>query len=290
MLHYSVFCNEIPMQEANINGAIFKYRHYINIDANATVVLLVGGLGLSDLFYTHFVQFSQNFSVITFDYSENYKTNDELCKAIASLLTKLNIRAWFVGQSFGGFVAQLVASKYPNVVAGLALSNTGCTSEHLSDRAKSSLLEMIETTQKNKKLLKYMPLSVFKQLIKTKINKLYAKGFSDREKARLKNVFSIMDKCLTKSHEFHMIDLLQDLQNHFGMKQSSFQFLNDKVLLILSDDDNTFHKEVEDALVNLMPSPTVITDLKGGHLSLLINSKKYVKTITDYILIRTPSK
>ncbi len=286
MMHYSVFCNEYPIEESNINGSIFKYRHYINVDAKTTVVLLVGGLGLSDLIYTHFVRFAKNFSVITFDYSENYKTNDELCKAIADLLTKLNIKAWLVGQSFGGFVAQIIAAKYPNVVEGLVLSNTGSTSEALSERGKASLLEMIEASQKNKKLLKHMPLPLLKQLIKIKINKQHAKYFSDKEKIRLKNTLDIMDKHLTKSHELHMIDLLLDLKNHFGMKQTSFEFLNDKVLLILSDDDNTFHKEVEDALIMLMHSPTVITDLKGGHLSLLVNSQRYVKVITDYILIR----
>ncbi len=287
MIPYSVFCNENPINEANINGSIFKYRHYINVDAKATVVLLVGGLGISDLFYTHFVRFAKNFSVITFDYSENYKNNNELCKAIADLLTKLNIKAWFIGQSFGGFVAQLMAAKYPNVVEGLVLSNTGCTSEHLSEKAKNSLINMVEGSKKNKKILKYIPFWLFKKLIRIKINKQHAKYFSDKEKIRLKNTLDIMDKRLTKSHELHMIDLLIDLENHFGMKQTSFQFLNDKVLLILSDDDDTFHKEVEDALILLMPSPTVISNLKGGHLSLLVNSQKYVQVTTDYILTRT---
>ncbi len=286
MLPYSVFCHENPIQEANINGVVFKYRHYINIDSQTTVVLLVGGLGLSDMLYTHFIRFAQKFSVIIFDYSEAYKSNDELCKAISDLLKKLNIKAWLVGQSFGGFIAQIIAAKYPSVVEGLILSNTGCTSEYLSEKARTSLLEMVESSKKNKKLLKYMPLSAFKILIKTKIKKQYAKKFTDRQKAMLDNLLKIMDKQLTKSYEEHMIDLLIDLENYFGMKKSSFEFLNDKVLLILSDDDETFHKEVEDALMMLMPSPTISTDLKGGHLALLVNSKKYVDIITEYISLR----
>ncbi len=287
MLHYSVFCREHPIQEMDIDGSIFKYRHYINIEAKTTIVLLVGGIGLSDMMYTCYLRFAQKFSVITFDYSEHYKTNDEICKAINELLTRQNIKAWFVGQSFGGFIAQIMATKYSNVVEGLILSNTGSTSEYLSEKAKASLVEVIESTKKNKKRLKLTPLSVSKILLKEKINKRYGKAFNDKERARLKNVFDIMGKRLTKSYELHLLDLLIDLENHFGIKQSCFEYLNDKVLLILSDDANTFHKEVEDSLMTLMPSATIITNFKCEDWALFVNNQKYVEIITGYILTRT---
>ena len=95
-----------------------------------------------------------------------------------------------------------------------------------------------------------------------------------------------MEQKLTKKYEIHMLNLLIDLENHFGYKKEQFQYLSDKVLLILSDDDNTFHDEVKADLINLMSSPTVVKDLKGGHLSLMVNCEEYVNIIVEYILGR----
>ena len=36
------------------SGKLFTYRYYQNPQAKATLVLLTGGIGLSDLFYKHF--------------------------------------------------------------------------------------------------------------------------------------------------------------------------------------------------------------------------------------------
>ncbi len=122
--NYSEFDKSYPVQEMFINGAMFKYRYYDNKDAKETLVLLVGGLGLSDIGYRHFTRFAKNFSVITFDYNIHYKTIHELCQAIAELLKHLNKKVWITGQAFGGFVAQLMAIKHKDLVAGLVLSNT----------------------------------------------------------------------------------------------------------------------------------------------------------------------
>lgn len=47
---------------------LMKIICYHNPKAAATVVLLTGGIGLSDSFYLHFERFAKNFSVLTFDY------------------------------------------------------------------------------------------------------------------------------------------------------------------------------------------------------------------------------
>ncbi len=283
MDEYMKFCKAYPLQKAEIDGKTFPYRYHRHESAQVTVVLLVGGLGLSDLMFMHFEKFAKHFSVLTFDYSQNFENNEELTAAICELLKTLDIKAWFVGQSLGGFVAQLMAEKYPQVCEGLVLSNTGCTSETMSKTAYNSLMGMLESTKKNKKLFKSMPFSLLKKQISKKIVKKYAADFSKEEKIILRNLTEIMEKELTKEYELHMLDLLMDLQNHFGAKKENFAYLNDRVLLILSDDDKTFHDEVKAALVELMPNPTIKTDLKGGHLSLLVHCDEYVEVIVNYI-------
>lgn len=92
------------------SGKPFPYRYYKNPQAKATVVLLTGGIGLSDLLYLHFDRLAKDFSVLTFDYPICFADNKELAQAVAALLQHLGEKAWFVGQSLGGVVAQIIAS------------------------------------------------------------------------------------------------------------------------------------------------------------------------------------
>ena len=49
------FRRKYPAQTMTLgNGKSFTYRYYRNPEAAATVVLLTGGIGLSDLFYRPF--------------------------------------------------------------------------------------------------------------------------------------------------------------------------------------------------------------------------------------------
>jgi hypothetical protein len=70
------------------------------------------------------------------------------------------------------------------------------------------------------------------------------------------------------------------------MTKEDFVLWDNKVLLILSEDDHTFTKPCKDSLIRIMTNPTVVTDILGGHLALLIKLEKYSDTVTSYILER----
>ncbi len=283
MNKFAQYCKNYPLINKSINGNNFSYRYFKNNNSTQTLVLLVGGIGMSDLIYTHFEKFTKHYSVLTFDYHIEYKTNKQLAAAIAKLLTQLNIKAWFVGQSLGGFVAQLMAQKYPEVTKGLILSNTGCLSENMSSEAYASLTAMLKRTNKAKNMLKLLPLSALKKQISGAVFKKYATDFSENERHLLRELCDIMEEKLTKQYELHMLNLLVDMESHMGMKKEEFEYLDDMVLLMLSEDDKTFTGDVKQALIELMPNPTTVTDLKGGHLALMVNCDKYVDIIANYI-------
>ncbi len=283
MKAFEQYCENYPLTTENINGGSFSYRYYKNAGSTETVVLLVGGIGMSDLIYTHFEKFAKHFSVLTFDYCIDYPTSEKLVAAIASLLAQLDIKAWFVGQSLGGFIAQLIAQKHPEVTKGLILSNTGCLSKDMSKEAYASLTEMLKSTRKAKKMLKFLPLSMLKKQISGAVFKKYASDFSESERHLLRELCDIMEEKLTKPYELHMLNLLIDMESHNGMKRAEFEYLDNMVLLLLSEDDKTFNDGVKQALIELMPNPTTITDLAGGHLALMVNCDRYVDIIVDYI-------
>ncbi len=283
MLQFKDFNEQYPQQEKIILGKPFPYRHFQHKTSTETVVMLVGGLGLSDLGYTQVHALSKDFSVITFDYHQCFSTVEELLSAINALLQELGLRVWFVGQSLGGRLAQLLAEQDPDICKGLVLSNTGCLSTNMSKTAKDSLLDMIKQSAKSKKTVKLIPFPLVKKMISKTVMKKYASDFSAEERDVLKNFCGIMERTLEKSYEVHMIDILIQLENHMNSKPEHFVFLEGKVLLVLSNDDHTFHDEVKQALIELMPKPKVYTELTGGHLALLVRCEVYVTLVSHFI-------
>ena len=59
-----------------------------------------------------------------------------------------------------------------------------------------------------------------------------------------------------------MIDLLIDTQNHLGMTKETFVPWDNRVLLMLSEDDTTFTQDCKDALIAVMPN--VLLDMGVG--------------------------
>ena len=282
------FYQKYPQQTTELStGKLFTYRYYKNPKSKATILLLTGGIGLSDLFYLHFEKFAEKFSVLTFDYQIQFKNNNEFARAVAELLQILEEKVWLVGQSLGGIVAQIIAVNYPENIEGMVLSNTCSLEKNMSEYAYLHLMKMIHSQQKSKKLLSVIPFTMYKKLIKWAVMKKKTEGFSQEEKLLMENLCDAMMRLLTKPYEYHMIDFLIDAQNHFDMTTENFKIWDDKVLLILSEDDNTFNQPCKDSLIHIMTNPTVITDLTGGHLALLVKFDKYVDTVCDYIMRRT---
>lgn len=270
------------------SGKLFTYRYYQNPQAKATLVLLTGGIGLSDLFYKHFARFARDFSVLTFDYQLQFGNNGEFADAVAELLRHLKEKVWLVGQSLGGVVAQVIASRHPEVVEGLVLSTTCSLSGNMSKAGYQDLMKIIESQRKFKKWLAFLPFPLIKRMMRWAVMKKKTDGFTAQEKAAVEELFGAMMELLTKPYEQHMIDFLCDAEHYFGMTRNDFAPWEGRVLLILSEDDTTFTPACREDLIALMPSPTVVTDLTGGHLALLVRLEQYADLVTKFILERTP--
>jgi len=283
MAAVELFKKKYPKQTENINGKIFSYRYYKNENSNKTVVLLTGGIGLSDLLLFHFEEFSKSYSVISFDYPIAYSSIQELVEAIAELLKRLNVSVFLIGQSLGGFIAQILAQQHPEIVEGLILSNTGTLSAELDEKGTQCLRNMMKRIDKSLLIIKLVPFGFVKKNIKKAVLKKVTYLLSEEEKKIMSEICDEMIKTLTKEYEIHMTLLLKDLQNHWNMKKSDFIRFQNRVLLILSDDDFTFDESIKRVLIDLMPNPKVITDIRGGHLALLLKIDKYTNSITSFI-------
>ena len=149
-------------------------------------------------------------------------------------------------------------------------------------------MRMIEGHRKFKKCLTCLPFPLIKRMIRWAVMKKKTDGFTSQEKAAMKELCGAMMELLTKPYEQHMIDFLLDAEHYFGMTRDDFALWEGRILLILSEDDATFTPACREDLIALMPSPTVVTDLTGGHLALMVRLEQYADLVTKFILERTP--
>ena len=271
-----------PLKTLTILDRPFAYRYYKNPKASETLVLLTGGIGISDTFYLHFEWFAKEFSVITFDYHMQYKSNKEFADAVALLLKTLGVKAWLVGQSLGGVVAQIIAAEHPEAVEGMVLSNTCSLAKDMAPEGRKNLEKMLKDARFYQKLIGLVPIGLYKRLMVKSVNKLAA-GFTPEEKATIQDLTGAIMELLTKPYARHMMGFLVDAENHQGMEKKTFAPWEDKVLLILSRDDDTFNAQTKQALINVMTKPTVVDHLVGGHLALLIRLEEYGTLVSGYI-------
>ena len=119
--------------KAIINGTEIYYEV---IGSGTPLLMTHGGLGLDHTaFRPWFDQLSDQFQVIYYDHRGNGRSSreidyaeltlDQLVDDAAALLDHLGIQSTALfGHSYGGFIAQLFAIKYPERVSRLILANT----------------------------------------------------------------------------------------------------------------------------------------------------------------------
>ena len=71
-----------------------------------------------------------------------------------------------MGQSLGGVVAQVIASRLPEVVEGLVLSNTCSLSGSMSEAGHQEMMKIIESQRKFKKWLAFLPFPLIKRMMR----------------------------------------------------------------------------------------------------------------------------
>ena len=273
-----------PLKEYHTSGGnTIKYRWHKNDGSDKVLVLLIGTIGNSDAFHEIFSIFAEDYSVLTFDYPEELEHNSQIADAAAELIGSLCEKAWLLGQSLGGFVAQIITKRHPDLVEGLVLSNTASLAKDMSPAAFSSLGEQITAQSINQKLVSIAPMDLIKRRLTTVDPKLEA-SFTESQKARSEAFSQLTMDTLTRERLRHSLTMVTDLPMQFGMLPEDFAFLEGRVLLLLSPDDTMFFSEdCRKALIELMPSPAVDRSLTGGHLAIFLDPEAYASKVSAFI-------
>lgn len=106
---------------------------------------------------------------------------------------------------------------------------------------------------------------------------------SSGERRLMQGLCDVLKQLLSKPYQRHMADLLIDAASHADMVTAVISRGGPAACCSSSEDDHTLNQANKDALVRLMPDPTVVTDLTGGHLALLVRMDECMDTVRAFI-------
>ena len=113
----------LPLQVCTIAGHTWRY-----LDTQGkgdALLLLPGALGEADTSFEYILALQDSWRVLSLNYPSTLHTLLAALEGLIGLLNRLGIRqAHVVGGSYSGSLAQTLASRYPDRVASLLLSNT----------------------------------------------------------------------------------------------------------------------------------------------------------------------
>lgn len=262
-------------EDVMVDGAF----HYVlnGRKDSQTLVMLNGGMNTLEMWMNYVDAFSEDYQVLLFDYPQELRTNQELVTGMHAFFRKIGVeKPIFVGASDGGMVAQIYIQKYPGEAGGMVLVSTGgMDAETLKTLKKKYFFAPV--------MLWYMKHCNYEKL-KPKLIKAgmsHIRNESKEEIAYAQDMFEIIFKDYTKEKDVHISGLLADLMNQTPVTAENFQQLKGKILLILPDQD-FFSGQMQEDLIRLMHDPK-IAYVSGGHLSTILKSEDYVRTIRDFL-------
>lgn len=263
-------------EDVMVDGAKFHYVLNGRKDSQ-TLVMLNGGMNTLEMWMNYVDAFSEDYQVLLFDYPQELRTNQELVTGMHAFFRKIGVeKPIFVGASDGGMVAQIYIQKYPGEAGGMVLVSTGgMDAETLKTLKKKYFFAPV--------MLWYMKHCNYEKL-KPKLIKAgmsHIRNERKEEIAYAQDMFEIIFKDYTKEKDVHISGLLADLMNQTPVTAENFQQLKGKILLILPDQD-FFSGQMQEDLIRLMHDPK-ITYVSGGHLSTILKSEDYVRTIRDFL-------
>ncbi|HKI98835.1 MAG TPA: alpha/beta hydrolase [bacterium] len=140
------FRKQHPEQSAQVRGArwgVIDSATGARANSSRTLVLLPGTLGTAEIFWQQMRALSRQVRLIAFTYPA-VPDVERFADGIAEILRVKGIRITsLLGSSLGGYTAQLVAARHPELVERLFIGNSLCD-PHASWRPRNPPLEELE--------------------------------------------------------------------------------------------------------------------------------------------------
>ena len=265
-----------PCRTIDVDGAQYRYI-LTGKPEGRTLVFLNGGMNTLEMWMDYVDALADTGRVLLFDYPQQLRTNQALVTGMHAFFAALGVQApIFVGASDGGMVAQIYVQKYPGETGGLILISTGGMDEATlgSLKRKYWLAPVMLWYMKHCNYEKLKP-----KLIQSSLS--HIRNESAEEIAYARDMFETIFRDFAQEKDVHISGLLADLMRQTPVTAADFAALKGKILLILPDQD-FFSAQMQQDLIQLMHEPE-IRYVSGGHLSTVLKTEDYIRTIRDFL-------
>ena len=141
------FNEKHKMNTVKIGGGDFNY--VLSGSGEKKIVLFTAGSGLYEGFYRHIQLLEEKYTVVAFDYPDGKKDIYHLVDSIAEFLKSINFnKSYFIGESLGGLVVELFMKKYPKMIEGVVLTNTGTITKNIPNTMRKEVVDGIKSAIK----------------------------------------------------------------------------------------------------------------------------------------------
>lgn len=261
-----------------IDGATFNYL--LCGKGKKTIMFLVGGMGVSELWMPYIKLLENDYQILTFDYPFELKNNISLAEGIFKLLKALDIpKVAIFGASYGGYLGQIFAAAYPEQTEALCLSSTAAFTKQTMDDLAAGFGKKIRPMLW---MIRHLPYSLIKKVEKRSCMQNLDNA-TPEETEYMEGLFSEVYRTYTRKLDLYITELLVDLLNVKPYTAKDFTALDGRVLLFFPAHDATFTPEMQKNLIDLMPNPKVVGNMEGGHVATFLRCEEYTDIVREFL-------
>jgi pimeloyl-ACP methyl ester carboxylesterase len=260
-------------REHDYKTIIFKGKTWDFIDTEKgkkNLLFLTGGTRIGEAFaLLPFLE--EKFRVISPTYPILY-TIDELVQGINNIVEQLSIEKFNIfGTSLGGMITQEYIRRNLKKIEKVIIANTAPPLPEYGIRGQFFVF-----------LSYILPNFYVKKLTKKSLVRMWEEAKEEDKEFWLAYCEELIQNSLPK----RWITAQFKLSNDFGLynyKPNDLGELQKNMLIINSEDDETFDMNLQKKLMSLYPKAKVHTLKNAGHTPMVNNREEYLKVIFDFL-------
>lgn len=260
-----------------VDGVSWEY--YAGGEGPRTILLLPGGSGFTEAYFSHFLELEKTHRVIAVAPAP-VKTVAACIQGILAVADKEHVDRFSVlGQSWGGMLAQVLIRERPERIEKLILSHTMPTAPPGDVAHAQKTIRMMRVMMK---LLPFFPWAILRSLLMKRVSVHYAMLPPDA----FQFWRSYFETELAKSTKNELIATYLAMIDFFHLPPFQADDLarwEGEILILESDEDRATNETNRSALKALYPRARVHTFSKSGHLAMIARFSEYMRVVNDFL-------
>lgn len=233
-----------------------EWQYIASGSGSKTLLLLTGGMRISEAAFILIQAFQDDYRVIAPSYPP-VKTVEAMTTGLVAILDAENVReAYIFGESYGGWIGQLLLRHYPERFTKMVIASSGPLTASKQERAMLGPVIAF---------VKILPEGWIRSMLKKSFKA--EMSFPESEQSFwLAYAFELFDR-LGKADFFSHFQVAQDaIRKKYDFRENEKSAWNGQILAISAADDPAVSEEDRKRLSEIYPHIRVHKLKKGGHV------------------------